>query len=83
MAKRNSFATVSSGISHDEYEGRELFDLFESSFERALQNIDRTCERFYRIEGFTIRFRFAGEALLPVLSPALSHLATEPVDSRI
>ena len=81
MAKRNSFATVSSGISHDEYEGRELFDLLESSFERALQNVDGTCERFYRIGGFTIRFRFAGEALLPVVAPALSHLVTEPVDS--
>ena len=68
-------------ISLDEHEGRELFDLLESSFERALQNVGETCERFFRVGGLTIRFRFVGEALPPVVTPALRHLATESVDS--
>ena len=37
-------------------------------------------DRFYRVAGFTLRFRFAGPALVPRLSPALAHLSSDPVD---
>lgn len=36
-------------------------------------------DRFYCIAGYKIRLRFAGSALIPYMTPALAHLATEPV----
>lgn len=35
-------------------------------------------DRFYTIVGHTLRLRFAGEALVPRISPALEHLSTDP-----
>lgn len=37
-------------------------------------------ERTYRIAGRSVRFSFAGEALVPALTPALLHLASPPAD---
>jgi hypothetical protein len=53
---------------------RETFDLFERAREAAGFSVDR----WYTIAGQTLRLRFAGSNLMPLLSSALDHLRTEP-----
>lgn len=53
------------------------FQMIEAGFKRAAQAAG-TIEQFYRLGGYTICLRFAGSALIPALTPALSHLATSP-----
>ena len=51
--------------------------LVQEGFQRAVR-VAGAIDRFYRIGHYTICLRFAGSALIPSLTPALSHLATEP-----
>ena len=39
-------------------------------------------DRFYTMANRTIRLRFAGQALVPYISPALEHLATETMPAQ-
>lgn len=52
-----------------------------ASFRRAAASSPELV-RDYRIGNFLIRLRFAGEAMIPQLTPALEHLAVPPSESR-
>lgn len=63
----------------------EFFHQVYTAFKQAEATVG-TVDRFYRIAGFTIRLRFAGEALVSRLTPALAHLSqgvTEKPDLTI
>jgi len=68
---------------HDnaELDGLDYFEALHAGFQRALRNCSGVIERFYSIGGCPVCIRFAGDALVPLLSPALSHLAIEPTSS--
>ena len=38
-------------------------------------------DRFYQVDGYTIRLSFAGSAIIPYVTPALEHLSTQPTCS--
>ncbi len=67
------------GARADEREQRELFEVLYADYLRTETIAGGACERHYRIGRGTVRFRFAGAALLPVAAPALEHLTTPPV----
>lgn len=46
-------------------------------FQQAEQVAGGPIDRFYAIGGYMIRLRFAGPALIPVITPALEHLAVK------
>lgn len=48
------------------------------AFERAEQVAVNSADRFYTIGGYVIRLRFAGPALVSLITPALEHLASPP-----
>jgi hypothetical protein len=61
----------------------EQLAFFEQSYERFLKakaSAGSIC-RFYRIAGTTVCLQFAGEKLIPHLTPALEHLLISDVDS--
>lgn len=56
----------------------EFFDRFHQSYEQAERAAGSAPEYDYLISGYRIRLRFAGPALVPLLTPALAHLAVPP-----
>ena len=60
------------------------FAYFEEVYRTFLEAEHNTSavDRFYTIAGHTFRLRFAGQALVPYISPALEHLATERVPAQ-
>lgn len=62
-----------------------FFETVAEGFRRAAR-FAGTIEKQYRIAGATVRLRFAGEALVPFIDPAIAHLATSdaaPADCTI
>jgi len=59
----------------------DYFHLVCDAYQRAEDTTGTCIERFYKIDCLTIRLRFAGPALVPLITPALAHLAAEPVTS--
>jgi hypothetical protein len=57
----------------------EFFDAVYQKYEQAEAACGGCVDRYYSIAGFAVRLRFAGVALIPYITPALAHLATEPV----
>ena len=55
------------------------FDIVKQALYEAVQNSDGFIDYFYKIGGYSIKFRFAGEALVPHLTPAMAHLTSNPV----
>jgi hypothetical protein len=55
-----------------------FFETVHRAFQRAEQVAGGSLDRFYTIGGYVIQLRFAGPALVPRITPALEHLATEP-----
>lgn len=55
-----------------------FFQDVHRAFLQAEQSVGDPIGRFYTAGGFTIHLRFAGPALVPLLTPALEHLAAEP-----
>ena len=55
----------------------DFFERVTEAFMRAEQAAE-SVDRFYSIGGFSIRLRFAGPALVPLIVPAFEHLATGP-----
>lgn len=58
-----------------------FFDEVYGAYESAETAVGVSVDRFYRIGEFAIRLRFAGSALVSYLTPALAHLAIEPVSN--
>jgi hypothetical protein len=54
------------------------FELAYNNFLEATQNTS-IIDRFYCVAGYHVRLRFAGELLIPYISPALEHLTVAPV----
>lgn len=50
-----------------------------TTFSQAAQMAGSSLDRFYRLGGFVIQLRFAGDALIAPLTRALEHLTTAPV----
>jgi len=50
-------------------------------FDRAKYAVNGTVDRFYRLGNSVIRLRFAGDVLIPQITPALEHLAIEPTST--
>ena len=48
------------------------------AFEIAIESVGGGIDRFYRIGGLIVRLRFAGPALVSLITPALEHLRTGP-----
>jgi len=57
----------------------EFFQEIRQVFTTAEQAMGGAIDRYYILGGFSIRLRFAGPALISSLTPALSHLQTNPV----
>ena len=55
------------------------FEVAYSSFLEAIRNTE-VIDRFYNVAGCHIHVRYAGEGLLPYISPALEHLAVEQIE---
>ncbi len=53
-----------------------FFDETYQAFQRAEQASGCPIDCFYAIAGFTIQLRFSSPALVPLIAPALDHLAT-------
>jgi len=62
----------------DENPLRVFFNEAYHAFLKAREVSSGSIDRFYTISGFTIRLRFAGSALMPLIMPALEHLNSEP-----
>lgn len=56
-----------------------FFDTVYEAYEKAETVGSVSIDRFYCIAGFKIRLRFASSALIPYITPALAHLAIEPI----
>lgn len=56
----------------------EFFKILQQTFRVAEERSPGSVDRFYRIGVGTVRLRFAGPALLPLVTPALEHLAIGP-----
>ena len=55
-----------------------FFKAVHQAFQRAEQAAGGSIDRFYGIGGYVIRLRFAGPALVPLMTPAFEHLAVKP-----
>ncbi|MBF0522004.1 MAG: serine kinase [Candidatus Omnitrophica bacterium] len=60
---------------------RSFFQAVSTVFRETEKSVGKPIERFYNIAGFSVRLRFAGPTLMPFITPALEHLATEAVDN--
>jgi hypothetical protein len=65
----------------DEADRLAYFDAVYTGYARAVEEIGDVVESFYSIGGFTIRLRFAGDALASKLTRALAHLSIPATDS--
>ncbi|HMK21611.1 MAG TPA: hypothetical protein VK466_04715 [Terriglobales bacterium] len=52
----------------------KYFATFQEGFERAAVTSGGSIDHFYSIGGHSVRMRFAGEGLVPHLTPAFAHL---------
>lgn len=59
----------------------QFFDSALATFERAAAASGGVIERCFSVGPGTLRLRFAGSALPPLILPALEHLAAEPRES--
>lgn len=53
----------------------EYFDAVYNSWLNACVAVDGEVNKYFRINGFTIRLTFCGQGLIPDIMPALEHLA--------
>ena len=59
----------------------DFFQAVCHAFSDAEQSIGQTTDRYYTFGGLTVLLRFAGPALIPIITPAFAHLAARPVSS--
>ncbi len=58
-----------------------FFGTVHHVFDQAKNAAGGNVDRFYKIGDLVIRLCFAGDALVPYLTPALEHLSTEPTST--
>lgn len=62
-----------------EAEQLEFFNTCHEKFQKAKDSVGEV-QRFYKVGGTVVRLLFAGETLVPILTPALEHLRLEGSD---
>ena len=58
-----------------------FFGTVYHAFDQAKNAAGGSVDRFYKMGDLVIRLCFAGDALVPYLTPALEHLSTEPTST--
>jgi hypothetical protein len=58
-----------------------FFDTAYQAYRQAQQAAGGPVDRFYSIGGLALHLRLAGRALVPLITPALEHLAVERVET--
>lgn len=74
----NTFENIDHSAQAAQKDSLDFFNTVYELHEKAEVSAGGCIDRFYCIAGFKIRLRFAGEALIPYMTPALAHLETEP-----
>ncbi|MBE9145100.1 serine kinase [Planktothrix mougeotii] len=74
----NTFENPDHSAQTAQKDSLDFFNTVYELYEKAEVSAGGCIDRFYCIGGFKIRLRFAGEALIPYMTPALGHLETEP-----
>ncbi len=64
--------------SYEDADRLAYFKMVYGGFSRAEQKAG-SIKRYYDVAGSTVCLRFSGKAMVPALTPALEHLATEPI----
>ena len=75
--KLNSEAGCSQRFDHNS-KPNIFFQETCQAFSKAKQSMGGTIDRYYMLGGFLVCLRFAGPALVPIITPALAHLETTP-----
>ncbi|HEY9296764.1 MAG TPA: hypothetical protein VIQ31_10375, partial [Phormidium sp.] len=75
----NEFADSQIAIQTNRKDPLAFFNTVYELYEKAEAASGGCIDRFYCLAGYKIRLRFAGSALIPYITPALAHLAIEPV----
>ena len=69
---------IDSQINGQNSKPRIFFQEISQAFSKAIQAMGETIDRYYMLGGFLVHLRFAGPALVPIITPALAHLETKP-----
>jgi hypothetical protein len=64
-------------INHLDQDRLAFHGMAEEGFRRACDSVGGATIKHFRIAGRTVQMRFAGDALIPKLTSAISHLETE------
>jgi hypothetical protein len=79
--------TATGGVDTSSDTGLRPLSFFEAAYRasvRAIAVVRSSVDRCYSIAGRSVRLRFAGPSLLPLIAPALEHLRTEsPADGGL
>jgi hypothetical protein len=78
MVIKNMPAGRDNALLEDEY--LAFFQFIYAIYKKAERNGGGYHDRFFSIGDRTVRLRFAGNGLMPVLTPALAHLEIPPTD---
>ena len=65
-------------LEHKELDILAYLELVKEGFARAEEAVGGTIDKYYKIGNHSICLRFAGEALIPYITPAIAHLACSP-----
>jgi hypothetical protein len=76
-SKRTDY--FSSVTNHDK--APAFFKTAYEVFQEADRNIGKPAQLFYSIGGYTVKLHFAGNSLVPLITPALEHLSTQQCSS--
>jgi len=67
--------------SPDNADPAAFFETAHYAYWQAEEEAGGAVDRFYSVGGLVLRLRFAGQALVPLITPALEHLAVEPTEA--
>jgi hypothetical protein len=75
----NELVDSEMATSTEQKDSLEFFNRVCELYQKAEASVGGCIDRFYCIGGFKIRLQFAGSALIPYMTPALAHLAIDPI----
>lgn len=79
MAIEHDLGQKTTSLNSDEQAPLDFFNAVYARYKTAETASEGPVERFYNLAGHKIRLCFAGQALIPYLTPALGHLEIEPI----
>ncbi len=77
--KTNTKSFTEKKIQSQKVDPAAFFSTGRLTFTRAALSFGGPTDFYYNLGGYTIRLRFAGAALIPLITPALAHLEQAPV----